>query len=145
MKIFVATYPTRDKPSLVEIMENIKHEGAPATIFHPSYDVDNSLGKETLTKHGLDYKSTTDPWVDLVDKDIYLISNSDIFVYDCDLDPGLHLMAVAVVHKIPIVCVSNVFKSPEIPYFSGYIKAVIKPSDYDKVIKIAAAQENPLI
>lgn len=139
MNVFVAFYPRKDGgyPRYLNALVESEH-----TLIHPSYDFNTERGRDLMEKLSKEPEFKW-PRKDLAKdfyeservKDFELVKVSDVLLYDLDFEPGWHFLAVAALHNIPVLSVSETLKASP-PYFSGYIQKTIKPLDVVKHLSI---------
>lgn len=130
--LFLATYPSKEKgnPAFMDTLIDSKQY----VILHPLYSYDTKVGKEALNQ--LPNKNVPmgkTPVDTIMRQDFYGISQSDLLIYDLDVDPGIQYLTAAILKGIPVICVSNVLASVY-EYFSGAVEATVKPENLKSYI-----------
>jgi hypothetical protein len=135
--VFVAAYPD-EKGNTPYYFEDLEARDD-LVLLHPHYDLACPAGIKSLEDIKR-IKGKDKPEFDtlvfnrILEVDFWLISVSDLFVYDIDSNPGTHLLAAAIQNNIPIVGVSETLRSAPL-YFSGKIDCVVRPKTFmEKVI-----------
>lgn len=124
-KIFVATHPTEEESSYIDVaIEQNKF-----LVMHPFFNLKNEYGKIVQDWIEEKYEEKMDKLEDVVARDIWMIKNCDLFVYDFDSNAGFHLVGMAMANNKKMIGLSsNLSGVPE--YFSRNFAAIIKPKDF---------------
>jgi len=138
--IFVATYPD-DKGVGPEYLFNLETQLPDTLVLHPSYDLTKNTGKAALEvikalKHRGPVKTdnTGNDFSKMVARDFWLVSVSDLLIYDLDVNPGTHFLALAISQNIPILGISDTLRTCPI-YFSGNLQVIIRPESIAATLK----------
>lgn len=125
--VFVATYPDRvgrQQPFLDEIDKQPN-----VILLHPSYNFMNDEGQSVLDMlPSQEIPQSENHWENLMRKDFFAIEQSDLLIYDLDIDPGNQFLTAAGIYRKPIIGVSEVFKAFT-PYFSGICVGIVKHAE----------------
>jgi len=132
--LFIAIYPDREGkcPAYVDQLQTIFKE---YIILHPSYDYDSEEGLKTLELlPNKDIPTDTDPWRKSAFRDFWAINQSDLLLYDFDIDPGERFIAVAALYKKNVVGVSRYMRECPI-YLSGFVSCMVKSTDIVRYVE----------
>jgi len=125
--IFVATYPDklgRHHPYMDEIDKREE-----LTMLHPSFNFNNDVGQRLLEElPEQNIPSSENHWENMMRKDFFSVKQAELMIYDLDIEPGHHFLAAAGIYHIPVIGVSEVFRSI-LPYFSGICVGVVKHAE----------------
>ena len=130
--IYIATNPTNENSSFID--DIMKDESVLVT--HPFFDLNSGYGKKVQSIIVEGYQPCDDKWEDIINKDLWMIRNCDLFAYDIDSNPGLHLIGAALAYNKPIIGLSSEMKGVSEHIFSKKFLAIIKHLDLAKYYQV---------
>lgn len=140
--VFVATTFDKTAKGSCPILDSAEASGWVA--LHPLFNWHHAKGQEALTALGLqlrDLPISGNKWNQILERDYWAISKSKYLVFDLDKNPGEHFLAAAVLHKVPVVLVSDYFTGLTYPHFSGYCRLICTTQDVGLYLGVLSATD----